>query len=69
MNPIRSPGPIPFKPRDCGHCGMTHAGICPLIRAIDYFPDGTVKRIEYHPRDVPAQTGKPADGETGERKA
>jgi hypothetical protein len=32
----------------CGHCGMIHGGPCPRIKAIEYYPDGTVKRIEYH---------------------
>ncbi len=32
----------------CGHCGMYHNGTCPKIKAIEYHPDGTVKRIEYH---------------------
>jgi hypothetical protein len=35
-------------PRLCGHCGMIHGFICPHIRAIEYYPDGTVKRVEYH---------------------
>ena len=33
----------------CGHCGFIgkHPSICPTIKAIEYFPDGTVKRVEY----------------------
>jgi hypothetical protein len=27
---------------------MLHAGECPRIKAIDYYPDGTTKRVEYH---------------------
>jgi hypothetical protein len=32
----------------CPHCGMGHTGTCPRIKAIDYYPDGTTKRVEYH---------------------
>ena len=31
----------------CGHCGMIHDSVCPRIKAIDYYPDGTIKRVEY----------------------
>lgn len=38
----------------CGHCGLWHGGIgiCPRIKGIEYYPDGTVKRIEYFEGDV-----------------
>ena len=26
-----------------------HAGVCPRVRAIEYYPDGTVKRVEFWP--------------------
>lgn len=32
----------------CGHCGMIHGPACPRIRAIEYYENGTVKRVEYH---------------------
>lgn len=32
---------------ECGHCGMFHAGPCPRIKAIEYFPNGMLKRVEY----------------------
>jgi len=32
----------------CGHCGAIHGGTCSRIKAIDYYPDGTIKRVEYH---------------------
>jgi hypothetical protein len=35
-------------PAYCGHCGFYHAPPCPRIKAIEYHPDGSVKRIEYH---------------------
>lgn len=33
----------------CMHCGsgFPHQGTCPRIHAIEYYPDGTVKRVEY----------------------
>ncbi len=36
-------------PSTCGHCGCVHVNQqCPRIKAIEYHPNGTVKRIEYH---------------------
>lgn len=33
---------------NCPHCGNPkHAAVCPLVKAIEYFPDGTLKRVEY----------------------
>lgn len=35
----------------CSYCGAfphDHLGQCPAIKAIEYFPDGSVKRIEKH---------------------
>ncbi len=33
----------------CVHCGyQPHQGQCPRIKAIDYFRDGQIKRVEYH---------------------
>lgn len=31
----------------CGHCGVSHVGMCPFIKSIEYYPNGTIKRIEY----------------------
>lgn len=31
----------------CPHCGLIHEQRCHLVRAIEYFPDGTIKRVEY----------------------
>lgn len=31
----------------CGYCGFNHANVCPLIKAIEYHPDGMVKRVEF----------------------
>jgi len=35
-------------PGICGHCGYGHSGTCPRIKAIEYYANGTVKRVEYH---------------------
>jgi hypothetical protein len=32
----------------CEHCGKVHSEPCPRIKAIDYFPCGTIRRVEYH---------------------
>lgn len=31
----------------CRYCGTYHGPACPLIKAIEYYPDGTVKRVEF----------------------
>ena len=37
--------PCPY----CSHdgCKVYHYGVCPKVKAIEYYPDGTIKRIEY----------------------
>jgi len=40
--------PLSGAPQFCGHCGMYHGSVCPRIKAIEYYPNGTIKRIEYH---------------------
>jgi hypothetical protein len=39
------------RPLCCPWCGpgVFHWGACPRLRAIDYHPDGSVKRVEFHP--------------------
>lgn len=34
----------------CPHCGnLAHeVGQCPRVRAVEYYKDGTLKRVEYH---------------------
>jgi hypothetical protein len=34
--------------RTCAHCGMSHPGVCPRIKTIEYGADGRIKRVEYH---------------------
>lgn len=32
----------------CPHCGgWPHQGVCPMVQAVEYHPDGTIKRVEY----------------------
>jgi len=31
----------------CKYCNGTHAALCPMIKAIEYFENGTVKRVEF----------------------
>lgn len=39
---------MPEMPHQCGHCGMWHTGTCPKIRSIEYYENGSIKKIEYH---------------------
>ncbi|HEU4635426.1 MAG TPA: hypothetical protein VFS41_04565 [Edaphobacter sp.] len=32
----------------CQWCGMIHNGTCPKVSAIEYHPNGAVKRVEFH---------------------
>lgn len=36
----------------CRWCGKMHlgSGICPDVKSIKYYPDGTVKQVEFHRR-------------------
>lgn len=31
----------------CRWCGWAHAGVCPRVKAIEYHPNGEVKRVEF----------------------
>ena len=31
----------------CKHCGNIHEARCPWVKSIEYFEDGTIKRVEY----------------------
>jgi hypothetical protein len=37
----------------CPYCGDRHAGVCPRVAEIEYFPDGGVKRVVFK-SDKPA---------------
>ena len=32
----------------CAYCGVWHSGTCPKVKSIEYHPDGTVRRVEFH---------------------
>lgn len=32
---------------ECPHCSRKHDGRCPIVKAIEYFANGKVKRVEY----------------------
>jgi hypothetical protein len=34
--------------RACGWCGLIHGGTCPRVKAIEYHPNGQIKRVEFH---------------------
>jgi hypothetical protein len=38
----------------CNYCGSWHTGICPRVAEIEYYEDGTVKRVKLHPVGIPA---------------
>lgn len=45
-------------PGACPYCSspwsaQIHGGACPRIKAIEYHPNGTVKRVELHPSAGP----------------
>jgi hypothetical protein len=41
----------------CSYCGGWHTGMCPRIKSIDYYPDGSIKHVELvHPHPVGSGT-------------
>jgi len=32
----------------CPYCGLIHGTVCPRVKAIEYHPGGTIKRVEFH---------------------
>jgi hypothetical protein len=35
--------------KECSYCGNIHGPRCPAVRSIEYYQDGTVKRVEFVP--------------------
>lgn len=33
----------------CQWCGYFHSAICPRVRSIEYYNDGSLKRVEFDP--------------------
>lgn len=51
----------------CFHCGCSHTGVCPRIKSIEYFPNGTIKKVEYfdggnHTPSIPISPPSPQVG-------
>ena len=48
----------------CPHCGAgPHQGVCPTIKAIEYYENGQVKRVEYKcPTDFVPMGGVKGNG-------
>ena len=36
------------KEGKCRYCGSHHEGACPRVKAVEYYRDGSVKRVEFH---------------------
>lgn len=39
----------------CPHCGLLHEHTCHRIKAIEYWPNGEIKRVEFHDPTPPLQ--------------
>jgi hypothetical protein len=39
-------GSTNFAGPSCRYCGAWHTGTCPRIEEIDYYPDGSIKRVK-----------------------
>lgn len=44
----------------CPYCGLIHKGMCARVKAIEYYQDGTTKRVELHdPTRLPSPSYAP----------
>jgi hypothetical protein len=41
----------PETTKQCYYCGMHHYGVCHKVKKIEYYPDGTVKMVEFHNKE------------------
>lgn len=48
---------ITITPCTCEHCGVGHIGTCPRIKAIEYYENGSVKRVELREPETRIGTG------------
>ena len=48
---VLPPGACPWCSRPLEHHWVFHNGPCPRVKAIDYYPDGSIKRVEFWPED------------------
>lgn len=42
-----------YPPPRCAHCGQWHDGVCSRVKSVEYYPNGTVKKIKYHDSPPP----------------
>ncbi len=48
---------------NCQWCGHIHQGVCPLVKALEYHEDGTLKRVEFKvASDYPPAPGSVSTG-------
>lgn len=41
-------------PNKCQWCAGFHTGKCPLVKSMDFYADGTVRKVEFYaPNDYP----------------
>lgn len=46
----------------CRWCGyVQHMGVCPRVKALDYYPDGTIKHVEFFPQWAAPGKTKPIE--------
>lgn len=44
----------------CPYCGLIHAFVCGMVKAMEYHPDGSIKRVEFKTAiDYPQQSPFP----------
>ena len=36
-----------MKIKPCKFCGFNHGVLCPQVKAVEYFPSGKIKRVEF----------------------
>jgi len=48
---VLPPGACPWCSRPSVHHWVFHGGPCPRVKAIDYYPNGSIKRVEFWPED------------------
>ena len=45
------PGACPWCSRPSVYHWVFHNGPCPRVRAVEYYPDGSIKRVEFWPEE------------------
>lgn len=41
-------GTVGMPGLQCGWCGAHHTGSCPRVKSLEFYPDGSVRRVEFH---------------------